>query len=47
MRKIIDYRFLLTPYADTIWFLPNGNVRKRIYFFGFKVADVCIYNHKK
>lgn len=43
MKKIIDKRFLLTPFATTIWNLQGGLIkRKYIYIFGFKVADIVI-----
>ena len=40
MRRIIDFRFLLTPIAKTV-FIVNGVKRKMYYIFGFKVADLA------
>lgn len=40
--KIIDTRFLLTPFATTMWIVEGGVERKRYYIFGFKVADIVI-----
>ena len=39
MEKVIDWRFLLTPYATTRWTVKNI-VRKRCYIFGFKIMDL-------
>lgn len=41
MKKIIDWRFLLTPFATTQW-IVNTVDRKRYYIFGFKVADIVM-----
>lgn len=41
MGKIIDWRFLLTPFATTKW-VVKGIDRKRYYIFGFKIADIVI-----
>tara|TARA_R110000796_G_scaffold11380_2_gene37855 strand:+ start:610 stop:735 length:126 start_codon:yes stop_codon:yes gene_type:complete len=41
MEKLIDWRFLLTPYATTIWRVKNVD-RKRYYIFGFKIMDIAI-----
>lgn len=40
-QKIIELRFLLTPIATTKWLVKNVE-RKRIYLFGFKVADFAL-----
>jgi len=45
MGKIIDIRFILTPFATTVWAV-KGIDRKRYYIFGFKIADVVFYNNK-
>ncbi len=39
MCKIIDWRFLLCPYATTKWDV-KGVSRKAHYIFGIKIADV-------
>ena len=41
MRKVIDWRFLLTPFASTQW-IVNGVDRRRYYIFGFKIADIVL-----
>lgn len=41
MRKIIDFRFILTPFATTIWVI-NNVARKYYYIFGFKIADIVV-----
>lgn len=41
MGRIIDFRFLLTPFATTQWTV-KGIERKRYYIFGFKIADIVI-----
>lgn len=38
--KIIDTRFLLTPFAKTIWTV-KGVTRHRFYLFGFKIIDIA------
>lgn len=40
MRKIIDFRFILTPFATTTWTV-KGIDRKYYYIFGFKIIDVA------
>ena len=43
MKRIIDYRFLLTPFATAIWNLEYGKVkRKYFYIFGFKIIDIVL-----
>lgn len=37
--KIIDWRFIFTPFATTS-FLVKGVDRKRYYVFGFKIIDL-------
>lgn len=37
--KTIEFRFLLTPIATTI-FTVKGVKRKRYYIFGFKIIDL-------
>ncbi len=37
--KTIEFRFLLTPIATTI-FTAKGVKRKRYYIFGFKIIDL-------
>lgn len=37
--KIIDFRFILTPFATTL-FTVKGIDRKRYYVFGFKIIDL-------
>jgi hypothetical protein len=41
MGKLIDWRFILTPFATTQWTV-KGIERKRYYIFGFKIADIAI-----
>lgn len=41
MHKIIDKRFLLTPFAVTQWKISNVD-RKYYYIFGFKIIDIVI-----
>lgn len=41
MRKIIDLRFLFTPFATTKWVI-QGVERKYYYVFGFKVMDIAL-----
>lgn len=41
MKKVIDWRFLLTPFATTTWIIKGVN-RKRYYVFGFKIADIAV-----
>ena len=41
MFRIIDNRFLLTPFAITIFTVKNVE-RKMFYIFGFKIADIAI-----
>ena len=43
MEKLIDWRFVLTPYATTVWTVKNI-VRKRYYIFGFKIMDLVETN---
>ena len=45
MEKVIDIRFILTPFATTTW-VVKGIDRKRYYIFGFKIADVAVYSKK-
>jgi hypothetical protein len=40
-QRIIEFRFLLTPFATTT-FTVNGIYRKRFYIFGIKIADLAI-----
>jgi hypothetical protein len=40
-QKIIDFRFLLTPFASTEWTV-KGVQRKRYYIFGFKIMDLAV-----
>lgn len=45
MKRIIDYRFLLTPYATVNWYNVGGVKgvnRKYIYIFGFKIIDIAV-----
>ena len=42
MDKLIDWRFILTPFATTTWNVKNNIRRKRYYIFGFKVADIAM-----
>jgi hypothetical protein len=39
MEELLDWRFVLTPYATTQWTIKNI-VRKRYYIFGFKIMDL-------
>ena len=39
LQRIIEFRFLLTPFATTK-FIVNGIGRKRVYIFGFKIIDL-------
>ena len=41
MGKLIDWRFILTPFATTKWIVGSVD-RKRYYIFGFKIADIAI-----
>jgi len=41
MHKIIDWRFILTPFTITYWDLKSVR-RKYYYIFGLKVADVAL-----
>ena len=38
-QRIIEFRFLLTPFATTK-FTVKGIARKRFYVFGFKIIDL-------
>lgn len=41
MNRVIDWRFLLTPYATSYWWV--GGVKRKYYFvFGFKIIDVAL-----
>ena len=42
MKKVIDFRFLFTPYATTYWNMKSGIKRKYIYIFGFKIIDIVV-----
>lgn len=44
MKKVIDHRFLLTPFATTKWCVNNVD-RKYYYIFGFKIADIVMLKH--
>jgi len=41
MKRIIDYRFLLTPFA-IVYFTVKGIKRKYYYVFGFKIIDIAL-----
>lgn len=41
MDKVIDKRFLLTPFATTKWTVRNVD-RKYFYIFGFKIIDIAM-----
>ena len=41
MAKIIDWRFILTPFATTKWIVKDIE-RKRYYIFGFKIVDIVL-----
>ena len=38
-QRIIEFRYLLTPFATTV-FILHGIPRKRFYIFGFKIIDL-------
>ena len=38
-QRIIEFRFLLTPFASTL-FIIKDVYRKRYYIFGFKIIDL-------
>ena len=40
MEKLIDFRFILTPFATTRWVIKPNLIRKRYYIFGFKIVDL-------
>lgn len=43
MKKLIDYRFLLTPFATTIWEINGKGIKRQYYYiFGFKIADIAL-----
>lgn len=44
-QRIIEFRFLLTPFASTL-FIVKGVYRKRYYIFGFKIIDLTT-NYEK
>jgi hypothetical protein len=39
LQRIIEFRFLLTPFATTA-FTVKDIPRKRVYIFGFKIIDL-------
>lgn len=40
-QRIIEFRFLLTPFASTM-FTVKGIERKRYYIFGIKIVDLAV-----